>query len=389
MSQAMLVWDGGSQVAIPPQMGRPLDTQMRGTTGEQLVELGTRACYDSLGLDADGEPKGRSTEDTLGNVMSVYHGSVLEHYVRTIAFPKVPTGEHCAFFESIAGRPGCFIRYDKRLITDYTVGLRVTMNVRAVVEWNEWSRYLCAENGYPEGGSVEMTWRRIGERLRTEFAQAVPLLVDEPVQPSSWMRWLLDDVRFVEPETDAEKWVSLYMVGSRGFSHEMVRHRFAMSQRSTRYCEEADSKWHWHPLITQFILENPHVPVFDTLLVIAQKAAQDTYRSICNELQDWLVKKLPENTPYRKKHARKQARGAGRGFLGNALETQMLYTAPVWGWKHVLRMRMADAADAEIRVVAVDAYDALMTSRYADRFADLVVIPASDGLGKALANQAE
>jgi thymidylate synthase ThyX len=124
--------------------------------------------------------------------------------------------------------------------------------------------------------------------------------------------------------------------------------------------------------------------VFADVLHGTQKAAQDTYASICNELQDWLAAKLPAETPYRKKHARKQARGAARGFLGNALETQMCFTAPIHGWRHIVNMRAADAADAEIRVVISEAVECLKASRYGDRFADMVLVPASDGMGMAL-----
>jgi hypothetical protein len=64
----------------------------------------------------------------------------------------------------------------------------------------------------------------------------------------------------------------------------------------------------------------------------------------------------------------------------------MCFTAPVWGWKHIVQMRAADAADAEIRTVISEAVPCLKASRYGDRFADLHLVPASDGMGMSLAD---
>jgi thymidylate synthase ThyX len=385
--KAFLVWDGGPEIMVPPQVGKPHSEQMKGTSGEQLIEVCTRLCYDSMGLDDEGQPKGRGTKDTLKNVMETGHHSVLEHYVRTVEFQHVPPGAREDIVLAFTNRPGCWLRWklDVTGPVGDEVNIRVTMNVRAVVEWEEWSERLRTEHGFPAHGETPTLWRCIGYRLRTLWTALVPLLVEAHDVGDTWPVWLLHSpLAFAEPETDSEKWLTLYLVGSRGMSHEQVRHRFAMSQRSTRYCEEGESAWHWHPLIHKFIEEHPHVPVFADVLRGAQHAAQETYRAICDELQEWLAAKLPKETPYRKKHARKQARGAARGFLGNALETQMCFTAPVWGWRHIASMRAADAADAEIRVVISEAVRCLKASRYGDRFADLVLGPASDGMGEAL-----
>jgi len=192
-------------------------------------------------------------------------------------------------------------------------------------------------------------------------------------------------VRVVEPMTNAERWVSLYMEGSRGFSHEMVRHRFAISQRSTRYCGEETTKWEWHPIIWRYIQMQDDPGVVTDKLRAAQDAGREAYEATVKHLEGWLLQNvLDKDVPYRRKHARKQARGAARGFLGNALETRMVFSAPVWAWRHIVKMRAADAADAEIRQVVTEALRVLRTSRYAPEFADLVLGPASDGMGMSL-----
>lgn len=367
--QACLVWDGGDAVRVPPALGKPLPDQLTGTTGEQLIEVGTRLCYDSLGEDENGKRKGRATEKTIGNVMAVYHGSVLEHYVRTVAIAW--DDDYGELVEACLNRPGVYVRFDGK-------HWRVTTNVRAVHEWGQWTARLGGTHyEYPFKAAA-----KIRRTLRQAFADAVPLIVkpDEDGGSSAWHA-------FVEPETDAEMWVSMYLVGSRGFSHEMVRHRFAMSQRSTRYCGEGESTWHWHPLIDKYLSENEDdLSTFSQMLQSAEATSRSMYCIIVDRLESWLLTRLPEDTPYRKKTARKQARGAARGFLGNALETQMLFTAPVWAWKHIANMRAADAADAEIRVIIADALAELRHCRYSKRFEGLYLSPASDGIGASLAS---
>jgi len=368
--KASLVWDGGDIVHVPAVLGDPLDDQLTGTTGEQLIEVSTRLCYDSLGRDEHGKRKGRSTEKTLGNVMGVYHGSVLEHYNRTVALSLADwdhSNGYVAIVEALANRPGVFTRFDGER-------WRITTNVRAVHEWQRMTNLLSTSYyDYPHSAAHD-----IGVTLQEAFHHATPLLISAPEHgPDNRI-----EGTFVEPMTQQEKWVSMYLVGSRGFSHEMVRHRFAISQRSTRYCPEDESKWHWHPLLYQFFEEQS-----DSLadhLRDAEGMAREAYHSIVETLEAWLLTKLPEDTPYRHKTARKQARGAARGFLGNALETQMVFSAPVWAWKHIMHMRAADAADAEIREIMVDALSELKRSRYAPDFADLNLGPASDGIGRSL-----
>jgi thymidylate synthase ThyX len=86
-----------------------------------------------------------------------------------------------------------------------------------------------------------------------------------------------------------------------------------------------------------------------------------------------------------KASARKQARGAARGYLGNALATEMLFSAPVSGWKWILSQRANRLADAEIRAVYGRVLPALKASRYGAMFTGLDLVPSPDGMGEVLA----
>ncbi len=53
----------------------------------------------------------------------------------------------------------------------------------------------------------------------------------------------------------------------------------------------------------------------------------------------------------------KQARGAARGLLGNALLTEMVWTCNIRAMKQILKQRANQHADAEIRVLANRLYE--------------------------------
>ncbi len=104
-------------------------------------------------------------------------------------------------------------------------------------------------------------------------------------------------------------------------------------------------------------------------------------------LEAWLIGKGHKKTP-----ARKQARGAARGFLGNALETELIFSASVKAWHDIMLVQRASKfADAEIREVYAGAADntnhviaALKQSRFADRFNDVDVVDSPDGIGNVM-----
>ena len=227
--------------------------------------------------------------------------------------------------------------------------------------------------------------------IKSCWHDIAPRLIKEPHPVSvSVASEVLDVVSadVVEPETDAEKWISIYVYSSRGASHELVRHGdfTAISQRSTRFVNESKSPWTLHPLIQMYIREAGEIDQ-----MIAQEetnqlieSAKELYRVWTKRLTPFVRSKIDPDDPYAKTTARKQSRGAARGLLGNALETDLVFSATVMQWKHMIRMRAADAADGEIRFLFQKIIEALRTSRYADSFADIQLAPSGDGIGMSL-----
>lgn len=370
--KAKLLWDG-AEVLVPAEMGEPHPGQMQGTTGEQIIELAARICYDSLG-------SGRDTNKTLANLLTVGHLSVAEHYMVPIRIvlrdPDLPK-QFPEAFAVLLNRPGLCVRFSG------PNELRMTANPRTALDWDKITKGICPELSNNPAG-IEFR-----DALRNVFYELTPLIIPEKARPWSGFKFI-QSACVVVPEADSEKWISMYMSGSRGFTHELVRHGdfTAISQRSTRYVDENESPWVTHPLLDAYLedlaVPEAHRQTLREQLENCVDVARHAYLGIIDRLESWLLGRIDPEAPYQKHTARKQARGAARGFLGNALKTELIFSASVNQWRHMNYMRAADAADAEIREIFIKALDVLKASRYGDRFKDLEVETSSDRIGFSL-----
>jgi thymidylate synthase (FAD) len=129
---------------------------------------------------------------------------------------------------------------------------------------------------------------------------------------------------------------------SRSLTHELVRHRagFAYSQLSQRYVDESEAAFVVPPAI-----------IGDEALETAWKAqmesAQKTYVDAVDALMvryGWVDDKV---------HRRKMAREAARSVLPNGTETKIVVTGNARAWRTMLELRSSEAAELEIRRLAV------------------------------------
>lgn len=338
MQEARLVYDG-SISSDATQRAAP--GQCEGTVREVLCELAGRECYDSLG-------SGRSSPAYHAHILEVAHLSVYEHANFTVRMHGAV--ESVDTLLALLNRPGVFVLSDP----EHPTALRVTMNLRSVLDWGMWETPL---------GKLPCPSAILGVAHKL----APQVVREEGLE--------LNYVELVAPVHDEECWISLRLSGSRGFSHEQVRHKFrtAVSQRSTRYVDESESSWSMHPVAR----------LVDGELGQRIDAFAEASRTLYRDVADCAHRKLIERGVDRFT-ARKQARGGARGFLGNALSTSMIFSASVAQWRRMLRMRLSDAADAEIREVFVAILIELRRSCYGDRFAELTLRQSSDGLGRSL-----
>lgn len=160
---------------------------------------------------------------------------------------------------------------------------------------------------------------------------------------------------------------SLLLEGiSRSLTHELVRHRagFAYSQLSQRYVDESDA---------QFVV--PPAVIGDEALEGAwrrqMEGALEAYVSLVQELMErygWVADKV---------HRRKMAREAARGVLPNSTETKIVVTGNARAWRTMLELRASEAAELEIRRMAIAVLRVLQREAPAF-FSDFEIYEAED-----------
>ena len=161
--------------------------------------------------------------------------------------------------------------------------------------------------------------------------------------------------------------VTFYLTGvSRSFSHELIRHRhFSYSQLSQRYVPGRES-----PMVEPDVIAED--PELHRTFVEATGASLRAY----NELLAGLEARFADldNATLR----RKQARQAARAVLPNATETRIVVTGNYRAWRHFIAMRATEAADVEIREIAVACLRELQKVA-PNVFADFTISELADG----------
>jgi thymidylate synthase (FAD) len=137
--------------------------------------------------------------------------------------------------------------------------------------------------------------------------------------------------------------VTFYITGvSRSLTHELIRHRhFSYSQLSQRYVPERDAA-----------MVEPKVIADDPELHEIFESAADSALTAYNELLERLEKKFAALDATTR--SRKLAREAARAVLPNATETRIVLTGNYRAFRHFVSMRATEAADVEIRALAVE-----------------------------------
>lgn len=381
-----------SRLVVPEDMLPSVDNpfvrieekgQLQGSLADNLAEIAGRVCYDSLG-------NGRNSADYHEHIQHVGHLSVLEHYNFTIAImynsyrPDVMN----SLLAYLINRPGLHTIITEHSDVNNRMEIQVTMNFRSVLEWAQYTPFFTVEH------------KNIVEFLHFLLMEQAHILAPT-ILPNKPLGYQIDfdceplSIKLItNPIHKEQKWISMFLCGSRGFSHEMVRHgdRSAISQRSTRYVDESTSEWVTHPLVEQYfadeaahirnVKESEDAANLRDIITERVESMKNLYDQLVPKLKDYLIDRGVD-----KFTARKQARGAARGYLGNALHTEMIFSASVGQWKRILLQRLHPAADAEIREVGYKLLQILQDSeqnRYHKDFEYFRVEDSPDGIGKVL-----
>ncbi len=395
LMSAALIWDGAEPIIpdrlLPTGMEKEAalaliaeKQQMIGSPLERLCEIAGRSCYDSLGAE-----KSRPSAGYHVHINQVKHLSTVEHAAMTFNIHTRSPDDVPGFALMFLNRPNVWVRQ----VLPYD--LRITLNLRHVLEWEQTALAVWAHKE-----ELDMLGKAIRLLAQCRAAQICGIAPEVGEVRLKGFPFELPEVaigdtdavlQLCPPETDDEKWVSIFMTGSRGFSHEQVRHGdwTAISQRSTRFVDESTSAWVEHPLVTQYLASADNVERAPngekTGLSLrdhvghVQTTAKHVYKIVVEKLQPWLEAKGVDKTT-----ARKQARGAARGYLGNGLYTEVVFSASVAQWKRMIGQRLSPGADAEIREIYEHALPVLKACRYGDSFKGLETVPSPDGIGQVL-----
>ncbi|HEY5881916.1 MAG TPA: FAD-dependent thymidylate synthase, partial [Nakamurella sp.] len=153
---------------------------------------------------------------------------------------------------------------------------------------------------------------------------------------------------------------------SRSVTHELIRHRhFSFSQLSQRY----------RPASGPEVVEPDLIAADAELHAIFSAATEQSARAYDRLLAglEERAAQAPDGTL-----ARKQARQAARSVLPNATTTAIVVTGNYRAWRHFIGMRATEAADVEIRTLAVAVLRELQVLA-PNVFADFRISELSDG----------
>lgn len=134
---------------------------------------------------------------------------------------------------------------------------------------------------------------------------------------------------------------SVRFISNRGFTHELVRHRLAaFAQESTRWCNYSQDKFGGEltfirPLWTKREDRQKGSKTMITTVAGWEKDMQSVETTYLYALRDGLA---PQEA---------------RGFLPNDLKTEIVMTANLREWRHVLKLRTAKNAHPDMQFLMV------------------------------------
>lgn len=152
----------------------------------------------------------------------------------------------------------------------------------------------------------------------------------------------LDDLKYIsEPTTYHKRRFTVRFTCDRGVSHELVRHRaFSFAMESTRYCNYSKDKFGNE---LAFIIPSTWLDTNTETkesFINFLKACEDEYFTLL--MKGW----KPQQA---------------RQILPNALKTEVIVTGFEDDWKHFFELRCATVAHPDIKKLALDLRNILLT----------------------------
>ena len=140
--------------------------------------------------------------------------------------------------------------------------------------------------------------------------------------------------------------MSVRFICDRGVSHDLVRHRISsISQESSRYCDYNRKGLQF--IIPSWVKLEP-IQVewkFPNLQDVAKKTDVEGYV--------WLQAMLEAEKSYQTLRQWGWKPEQARSVLPNSLKTELVMTANLWEWRHILHLRTAPSAHPQMRELMI------------------------------------
>lgn len=145
--------------------------------------------------------------------------------------------------------------------------------------------------------------------------------------------------------------LSVRFICDRGVSHELVRHRLAaFSQESTRYCDYGGK--YSSPQVSFIIPPWVSIPP-------GEYGTEESIPGDSNSCHYWAFAMLNAERLYCTLRQHEWPPQEARSVLPNSLKTEIVMTANLREWRHVLRLRTSKAAHPQMRELMLPLLDDL------------------------------
>jgi thymidylate synthase (FAD) len=278
------------------------------------IERCGRVCYKSEDKITEG-----SAEQFIAGIIKRGHEAVLEHGAIILA---VDAESWSAIYATIRDLEAETPFQSYLQLTDDLERHIVSGNIRA------WRDYLKAFYSEFEG-IPDFTQNMILKypELFPEFVQLAECLVEDP-----WV--YAEEIQISDLITENEKlhhqYQTLLFTCDRGVSHELVRHRpSSFCQESTRYCNYGKDGF------------GNEITVIEPLYLVPHTPGYRLWRHACEVSETTYLEMLAHGfTPQE-----------SRAVLPNSLKTELVMTAHMGEWRHVINLRCSKAAHPQAREV--------------------------------------
>lgn len=138
--------------------------------------------------------------------------------------------------------------------------------------------------------------------------------------------------------------ITVKFICDRGISHELVRHRLAsFAQESTRYCNYGKDEH-----ITFIIPEGSNLEEKTWSIQQMMNSVKDD-----NPLFNWMWSMIESEASYNRLLKQGWSPQQARSVLPNSLKTEINVSANIREWRHIFKLRTAQAAHPQMRELMV------------------------------------